>query len=68
MGSEDKSESLIEIHEKEKHHEDNIVKSIAINVGDPNQFDMSSLSPLQEKAINELFALTDTRKGRKGMY
>ena len=27
-----------------------------------NHFDMSSLSPLQEKVINELFALTDTRK------
>ena len=27
-----------------------------------NHFDMSSLSPLQDKVINELFALTDTRK------
>ena len=31
-----------------------------------NHFDMSSLSPLQEKAVNELFALADTRRSPGG--
>ena len=31
-----------------------------------NHFDMSSLSPLPEKAVKELFALMDTGKSPKG--